>query len=431
MGKFTVRDIMALWGLAGLLLMIFGCVENAPALDDRDRPSPNAGQPAPMGGSPDVCGQNVDDVCDGGMLSDQPCSDEEESCAVIELPIACDTPLFCRRPVECPAIDPVCPPGLVGCDNLNDPMCRTIETGEPPCQQLIACRDEIQCPAIAYACPDGTVPCDPMSDSNCTERGFGEGACMETLYCTPGMACTEPACVDDEQQSDRPCINGEPDCRRVKACDEIVYCRILAQCDAVPVCRDGAEGSARPCEANEEGCAPVFECGDVIFCRQAACDAVPECGPSENQSQVPCDDGDGNCRVVDACGVQAYCRRSPDESLLPLTPCAETDLPVDVFSIETAEVDGDVLRVRVSASGGCEPHVFSGCRRPVIPEEPTQFRITLGHDANGDACEGLIMEDLAFDLRPLQAIYLMLIGQRDRQISLFITDYAMPLIYEF
>ena len=455
-------------------LGLHGCVENAPALDDRDRPQPMGGESVPMGGTPDACPDTDDVLCVSGELSDQPCAADEESCQTVERPDACNGPLFCRQPLNCPAIDPSCPDGFEACGNLNDPECQTIEVGDEPCEQLISCREMVVCPAIAYMCPEETRSCDPDSEPNCTERTFGTGRCIETLYCTPVMACAEPTCTDEERQSDRACIEGEPDCRRVKACDEVVYCRIASQCQAEPVCQAEQQGSDRPCDADEPGCEPVFECGNVIFCREtmmcdvlpmcgsdeiesrqqcrddepdcrrveacgstvycrvdASCDGLPECRPTEDQTILPCRDGEAECRVVEVCGVREYCRPPVEMGLLTLESCERVNLPVDVFTIDNAVVEGDILRMNVSASGGCESHDFVGCQRPVIPAEPTQFRITLGHNANGDQCEGIINEELAFDLRPLRDIYLMMIGEQDRQMSLFITDYAMPLIYRF
>ena len=182
----------------------------------------------------------------------------------------------------------------------------------------------------------------------------------------------------------------------------------------------------------EPDCRTIDECGEQIACRPAAqCLAVPTCQGQERGSDRPCGPGENNCLARFMCGGVIYCRDAPVDGALPLDGCGQAELPVDAFSIDEARVDGDRLMVRVSSSGGCEDHEFVGCQRPIVPMEPIQFRITLAHDANNDACEAVISEELVFDLTIIRDIYLTFFNTDDGQVSLFITDYEQPLIYRF
>ena len=76
------------------------------------------------------------------------------------------------------------------------------------------------------------------------------------------------------------------------------------------------------------------------------------------------------------------------------------------YGITNATVDGNVLTVRVSYSGGCREHEFEliaardfGASLP--PELPTH----LLHNAHGDSCKKLVREDIRFDLSPLKERY--------------------------
>ena len=137
-----------------------------------------------------------------------------------------------------------------------------------------------------------------------------------------------------------------------------------------------------------------------------------------------------DCRSETLCGATVYCR-PVDEGLLALPDCDDVDLDVDPFTIADARIDGDVLHLDVTASGGCAEHRFMGCHRPVVPEEPIQFNISIGHDSNDDVCEGIVMQEISFDLTILRDIYRMFINAQEGQVSLFISAYATPLVYRF
>ena len=82
------------------------------------------------------------------------------------------------------------------------------------------------------------------------------------------------------------------------------------------------------------------------------------------------------------------------------------DISNDAVSINEVSVDNDTLKLNVSYSGGCKEHEFKLFGSSNIAESnPPQAQIFLSHNANNDACEAYITEELAFDLSPLKDSY--------------------------
>ncbi|GAB5535635.1 MAG: hypothetical protein Rubg2KO_18840 [Rubricoccaceae bacterium] len=85
-------------------------------------------------------------------------------------------------------------------------------------------------------------------------------------------------------------------------------------------------------------------------------------------------------------------------ALLGLAACDTTSSTIpdlgDGYAVEmqpTPLLDGDVLRVSVSYSGGCEDHTFELAYWTAGPEP----ELWLTHDSNDDPCEAYITEALA------------------------------------
>ncbi len=73
------------------------------------------------------------------------------------------------------------------------------------------------------------------------------------------------------------------------------------------------------------------------------------------------------------------------------------------FSIEGGEINGDILEMTISFTGGCEEHKFRLIVSTiVIATIPPKAFVLLTHDAKGDTCTQSIMEELRFDLKPLK-----------------------------
>lgn len=88
------------------------------------------------------------------------------------------------------------------------------------------------------------------------------------------------------------------------------------------------------------------------------------------------------------------------------------DLPIDSilfdpYSIDTLQLDGDILTLTAGYSGGCADHDFVLCMSPAafLESYPVQANLYLRHDSHGDMCEALISEVLEFDLRPVASLF--------------------------
>jgi len=94
--------------------------------------------------------------------------------------------------------------------------------------------------------------------------------------------------------------------------------------------------------------------------------------------------------------------------LLILTACSGSRDAVSPswdspFSVQTALVDGDSLRVTVQYGGGFRDHAFRLVSGGAATKSlPRQQPITLEHQGNGDPGRALITQDKAFDLRPFR-----------------------------
>ncbi len=75
----------------------------------------------------------------------------------------------------------------------------------------------------------------------------------------------------------------------------------------------------------------------------------------------------------------------------------------DLFSIEGGEINGDILKLTVSFTGGCEEHKFRLIVSTIfLQSKPPKAFVLLTHDAKDDTCTQSIMEELRYDLTPLK-----------------------------
>jgi hypothetical protein len=104
----------------------------------------------------------------------------------------------------------------------------------------------------------------------------------------------------------------------------------------------------------------------------------------------------------------------------------------DPYTIGDIWLDGDLLHLQVSHSGGCREHTFelvwSGAWRTSLP---AQTGLWLAHDAHGDACEAWVTGALSFDLTPLRERYEADFGQGPATITLSIGDTDQTVSYSF
>ena len=89
-----------------------------------------------------------------------------------------------------------------------------------------------------------------------------------------------------------------------------------------------------------------------------------------------------------------------------VTSATTAEWGTDKYIIKAATVEGDILSINVSYSGGCETHEFTLVAEPAFRESsPVQLWVSLAHNANGDTCEALLTEAYHFDLTPIKQVY--------------------------
>lgn len=69
--------------------------------------------------------------------------------------------------------------------------------------------------------------------------------------------------------------------------------------------------------------------------------------------------------------------------------------------VTAADATGPRLHLRVQYGGGCAAHEWVLHAHPALTHSvPPTATLRLGHDANGDPCDAVVTDTLAFDLTP-------------------------------
>ena len=105
----------------------------------------------------------------------------------------------------------------------------------------------------------------------------------------------------------------------------------------------------------------------------------------------------------------------------------------DEYTLNTAIIKDDTLKLNVSYSGGCKNHEFTLIASESFLESfPVQLPIFVAHNANGDTCEAYPTEDYHFDLTPIKTMYQEAYQQEAGTIILRLKDAPNgELVYEF
>ena len=76
---------------------------------------------------------------------------------------------------------------------------------------------------------------------------------------------------------------------------------------------------------------------------------------------------------------------------------------------------GNVLQLEVSHSGGCGEHDFALFMSPATFAEsnPVQASLWLQHQDRDDPCDGIVVQTLTFDLRPVAGLHQQVYGRKD------------------
>ena len=78
----------------------------------------------------------------------------------------------------------------------------------------------------------------------------------------------------------------------------------------------------------------------------------------------------------------------------------------DVFALQEARIEGDILTLVVGYSGGCEAHEFMLLASLAATKSiPPQHMLKLVHEGNADACEAFLTSELRFDLTVFRGLY--------------------------
>lgn len=72
-------------------------------------------------------------------------------------------------------------------------------------------------------------------------------------------------------------------------------------------------------------------------------------------------------------------------------------------TIKYMEIDGDILTLAISFSGGCDEHEFELiCNGAYAKSYPPQLTLFLRHDDKDDRCRSIVDKKLNFNLKPVQ-----------------------------
>ncbi|MFM7637845.1 MAG: hypothetical protein ACKO5W_08250 [Crocinitomicaceae bacterium] len=98
----------------------------------------------------------------------------------------------------------------------------------------------------------------------------------------------------------------------------------------------------------------------------------------------------------------------------------------DNINILNASIEGNIINLEVSYSGGCQPHEFNLVGSTMISKSLPPIRsVVLVHKSNNDMCEKQIIETLRFDIRDFAY------NQNESEIFLSIKGVENRLLYRF
>jgi hypothetical protein len=73
------------------------------------------------------------------------------------------------------------------------------------------------------------------------------------------------------------------------------------------------------------------------------------------------------------------------------------------FNVDEMAINGSILELTVSYSGGCEEHIFKlYSDQMYMKSYPPQLNLFLEHIDNNDRCRAMIIKKLAFDLSGIE-----------------------------
>jgi hypothetical protein len=212
---------------------------------------------------------------------------------------------------------------------------------------------------------------------------YCSSSCGDGLECISGI-CTRGCLVGDSQcsalNSNATCTNESVEPGNVAVCD--VACQSTSDCAAL--------GSEHQCQSGycRRGTptGPGASCTEYWYLTSSSFDSDLACGA------CPCGDRTA-CTDFGTCATGA-----------PIYPCpSPAEMPLDPLTVTHRNIDGDLLTLDVSHSGGCQPHDYSLCYGE-HSHSPASIELFLLHDAHDDACQANFNRTLHFDLSLLSRL---------------------------
>ena len=78
------------------------------------------------------------------------------------------------------------------------------------------------------------------------------------------------------------------------------------------------------------------------------------------------------------------------------------DYLMDSYTIDTAFIYGNFLKINISYGGGCEDHIFNLVHEYLFcGTPPVHVPLYLTHNSNNDLCEAALVQELCFDISEL------------------------------
>ena len=152
-----------------------------------------------------------------------------------------------------------------------------------------------------------------------------------------------------------------------------------------------------------------------------------------------CGSGEGGSKGLDEPDVSAAPDvPGPDEPVTgEVAVCDISDVSYiremwgeDLYVLNDAAINGDILTLNVSYGGGCEPHEFTlVISESFVNAEPVELHAVLAHDANNDSCEAFLTEEYIFDLDIIKTRYQDTYRQNAGTVVLLLDDRQVH--YEF
>ena len=108
-----------------------------------------------------------------------------------------------------------------------------------------------------------------------------------------------------------------------------------------------------------------------------------------------------------------------------ITDIHPDSLQLDAFALDSAAIQGNILTLTVSYSGGCAEHEFALYMSPSVFMEsnPVQANLYLWHNANGDLCEAYLNKKISFDISKIADNYRNAYHSRAGVVRLNIYEY--------